>query len=338
MSAKKSKISALEQLKKHTTVVADTGDFDSIKKFTPQDATTNPSLLLQASNMPQYAYLVDQAIEYARAHEKSLDGQLALALDKLFVLFGKEILKIVPGRVSTEVDARLSFDVDGQIAKAKRLIQLYAEEGVNKDRILIKLSSTWEGIQAARVLEGELGIHVNMTLLFNFEQAIACAEAGATLISPFVGRIFDWYVASTGQKNYGMKDDPGVVNVTKIYNYYKHHGHKTVVMGASFRNTNQIKGLFGCDLLTISPGLLKDLDEDYTEIDLQLKAEEAKKLDIPKVSVDEKTFRWRMNEDAMATDKLSDGIRKFGQDATKLENVLKQKLIAAKGDAKNGST
>jgi len=264
---------------------------------------------------------------------------LALAFDKLFVLFGKEILKIVPGRVSTEVDARLSFDVDGQIAKAKRLIHLYEEEGVKKERILIKLSSTWEGIQAAKVLERDLGVHVNMTLLFNFEQAIACAEAGATLISPFVGRIFDWYVASTGQKNYGMKDDPGVVNVTKIYNYYKAHGHKTVVMGASFRNTNQIKGLCGCDLLTISPSLLKDLDEEFTEIEVQLKADEAKQVNIPKVTVDEKTFRWRMNEDPMANDKLSDGIRKFGQDAAKLEAVLKEKLAAAtSGDAKNGST
>lgn len=330
-------MSVLEQLKKHTIVVADSGDIDSIKKFAPQDATTNPSLLLQASNMPQYSYLLDQAIQYARSHGKTPEEQLTHAFDKLFVLFGKEILKIVPGRVSTEVDARLSFDVDGQITKAKRLIQLYEEEGVSKDRILIKLSSTWEGIQAARVLEHDLGIHVNMTLLFNFEQAIACAEAGATLISPFVGRIYDWYVTNTGKKDYGMKDDPGVVNVTKIYNYYKHHGHKTVVMGASFRNTNQIKGLCGCDLLTISPALLKELDEDHSELEVQLKAGEAKHLNIPKVTVDEKTFRWRMNEDAMANDKLSDGIRKFAQDAVKLENVLKQKLAAA-GDAKNGST
>jgi len=285
--------------------------------------------------------LIDQAIEYAKKHEKTVDGQLTLAFDKLFVLFGKEILKIVPGRVSTEVDARLSFDVEGQIAKAKRLIQLYEEEGVKKERILIKLSSTWEGVQAAKVLERDLGIHVNMTLLFNFEQAIACAEAGATLISPFVGRIYDWYVTNTGQKNYGMKDDPGVVNVTKIYNYYKHHGHKTVVMGASFRNTNQIKGLCGCDLLTISPSLLKELDEDTTEIEVQLKADEAKKLDIPKVTVDEKAFRFRMNEDPMATDKLADGIRKFAADAAKLEAVLKEKLTAATkkdGDSKNGAT
>jgi len=331
-----SKGSVLEQLKRHTVVVADTGDFDSIKKFAPQDATTNPSLLLQASNMPQYAYLVDNAIEYAKKHAKTLPEQLSLAFDKLFVLFGKEILKIVPGRVSTEVDARLSFDVEGQIAKAKRLIQLYEEEGVNKDRILIKLSSTWEGIQAARVLERDHGIHVNMTLLFNFEQAIACAEAGATLISPFVGRIFDWYVANTSQKSYGMKDDPGVVNVTKIYNYYKHHGYKTVVMGASFRNTNQIRGLCGCDLLTISPSLLKELDEDHSEIQVQLTVDAAKQTNIPKVSVDEKTFRWRMNEDPMANDKLSDGIRKFAQDATKLEGVLKQKLSGS-ADVKNGS-
>jgi len=332
-STKRSKLSVLDQLKNHTVVVADTGDFDSIKKFAPQDATTNPSLLLQAANMPQYAYLVDKAIEYAKANAKTEKEQLALAFDKLFVLFGKEILKIVPGRVSTEVDARLSFDVEAQIAKAKQLIALYEQEGVNKDRILIKLSSTWEGIQAAKVLERDLGVHVNMTLLFNFEQAIACAEAGATLISPFVGRIFDWYVTNTGKKEYGMKDDPGVVNVTKIYNYYKHHGHKTVVMGASFRNTNQIKGLCGCDLLTISPSLLKQLDEDFTEIEVQLKADEAKKMNVPKVTVDEKTFRWNMNEDAMATDKLSDGIRKFAQDAAKLEAVLQQKLAAAKNGA-----
>lgn len=276
--------------------------------------------------MQQYAYLIDQAIEYAKKHGKSAEDQLQLAFDKLFVLFGKEILKIVPGRVSTEVDARLSFDVEAQIAKAKRLIQLYEEEGVDKNRILIKLSSTWEGIQAARVLERDLGIHVNMTLLFNFEQAIACAEAGATLISPFVGRIFDWYVANTNKKEYGMKDDPGVVNVTKIYNYYKCHGYKTVVMGASFRNTNQIKGLCGCDLLTISPALLKELDEDKSQLEVQLKADEAKSMNIPKASVDEKTFRYKMNEDAMANDKLSDGIRKFAQDAAKLEAVLKQKL------------
>lgn len=335
-STKRSKASVLDQLKTHTVVVADTGDFDSIKKFAPQDATTNPSLLLQAANMPQYSYLVDKAIEYAKANAKSVNEQVTLAFDKLFVLFGKEILKIVPGRVSTEVDARLSFDVEAQLAKAKHLIKMYEEEGVSKDRILIKLSSTWEGIQAAKVLE-QANIHVNMTLLFNFEQAIACAEAGATLISPFVGRIFDWYVANTGQKTYEMKDDPGVVNVTKIYNYYKHHGYKTVVMGASFRNTKQIKGLCGCDLLTISPALLKELDEDFSEIEVQLKPEAAKQMNIPKVSVDEKTFRWGMNEDAMATDKLSDGIRKFGQDAAKLEAVLKQKLSSSATVGKNGA-
>jgi len=336
METKKAKISVLEQLKQRTTVVSDTGDFDSIKKFAPQDATTNPSLLLQASAMPQYAYLVDSAIEYAKKHGKTLNEQLPLAFDRLFVLFGKEILKIVPGRVSTEVDARLSFDVEGQIAKAKRLIKLYEDEGISKDRILIKLSSTWEGVQAAKVLERDLGIHVNMTLLFNFEQAVACAEAGATLISPFVGRIFDWYVANTDKKTYGMKDDPGVVNVTKIFNYYKHHGYKTVVMGASFRNTNQIKGLYGCDLLTISPALLKELAEDFTAIDVQLTVDAAKHENIPKITVDEKTFRWRMNEDAMANDKLSDGIRKFAADAVKLENVLKAKL-SVDGSAKNGS-
>ncbi|MFH4981599.1 hypothetical protein AB6A40_008308 [Gnathostoma spinigerum] len=243
--------SVLDQLKKATTVVADTGDFESIKQFSPIDATTNPSLLLAASKLDQYKHLLKEAVSYARRKSDNHHQIVDIAMEKLFVLFGREILKIIPGRVSTEVDARLSFDKDAQIAKALSLISLYEEEGISKDRILIKLSSTWEGIQAAKVLESQYGVHCNMTLLFDFHQAVACAEAGATLISPFVGRIFDWYKANTEVKTYNRSTDPGVQSVTKIYNYYKKYGYKTQVMGASFRNTEEIKGLVGCDLLTI---------------------------------------------------------------------------------------
>lgn len=242
-----------------------------------------------------------------------------------FVLFGLEILKIIPGRVSTEVDARLSFDVEGSIEKAKKFIKSYEEAGLGKERILIKLSSTWEGIEAAKVLEKE-GIHCNMTLLFAFAQAVACAEAGVTLISPFVGRIFDWYVKNTDQKEYQPKDDPGVKSVTKIYNYYKKFDYKTVVMGASFRNTGQITELAGCDLLTISPSLLEKLQKSTETVSLKLSVDEAKKQDIDKISLDEKKFRWLLNEDAMATDKLAEGIRKFAADAVKLEEMIKSEL------------
>jgi len=329
-SKKRSRMgSSLEQLKNYTTVVADTGDFESIKKYKPTDATTNPSLILAATKMPQYKKLIDEAIVYGKKNGKTLTEQVEAASDKLAVLFGVEILKIVPGRVSTEVDARLSFDKEGSIAKAKRFIQLYEEAGISKERILIKLGSTWESIQAAKVLEEEYGIHCNLTLLFSMAQAIACAEAGVTLISPFVGRILDWYVANTNQKTFDPQDDPGVKSVTQIYNYYKKFGYKTVVMGASFRNAGEIKALAGCDLLTISPNLLEELDAGNEVVGEMLNEASAKKLDLDKVDMDEKTFRWMLNEDQMATEKLSDGIRKFAADAIKLEAVLKECLQKA---------
>lgn len=276
--------------------------------------------------MPEYQHLLQEAVDYAKAKSNKLGEQVEAAMDKVFVNFGREILKIVPGRVSTEVDARLSFDKEAMIKKARNFIQLYEKVGISKERILIKLSSTWEGIQAGKVLESEYGIHCNMTLLFNFHQAVACAEAGVTLISPFVGRILDWYVANTDQKAFEYLDDPGVKSVTRIYNYYKKFGYSTVVMGASFRNTGQIKGLCGCDLLTISPALLGKLSDSTEDFGVQLSEQTAKKLDIEKVEADEKTFRWMMNEDAMATDKLADGIRKFAADAVKLEQMLRNML------------
>lgn len=322
--------STLDQLRKYTTVVADTGDFDSIKEYKPTDATTNPSLILAASKLPQYQHLIDAAVKYG----KSKGNDLEATMDYLFVLFGVEILKVIPGRVSTEVDARLSFDTEASLKKAHELIKLYEGHGISKDRILIKLATTWEGIQAAKELESKHGIHCNMTLLFSFGQAVACAEAGVTLISPFVGRIYDWYVKATGVKTYeNPADDPGVKSVTRIYNYYKKHGYKTVVMGASFRNTSEIKALVGCDLLTISPSLLKDLDKE-TGVTLEqvLSPEKEKALpttpDLQKTSFDEKKFRWELNEDEMATDKLSEGIRKFAIDAVKLEDMIRAKLNA----------
>lgn len=320
---------SLEQLKKYTTVVSDTGDFEAIKKYKPTDATTNPSLILAAAKMPQYQHVIDEAVTYGKKHGKTLQEQIDAAADKLCVLFGLEILKIVPGRVSTEVDARLSFDKDASIAKAKKFIQMYEEAGIKKDRILIKLASTWEGIQTAKVLEEEYGIHCNLTLLFSMAQAVACAESGVTLISPFVGRILDWYVANTNTKSYEPHDDPGVKSVTQIYNYYKKFGYKTVVMGASFRNAGEIRALCGCDLLTISPGLLEELDRSSDHVGEQLNEGSAKKLDIDRIEMNEKVFRWMMNEDQMATDKLSDGIRKFAVDALKLEQMLKERLAKA---------
>lgn len=319
-------MSSLDQLKKLTIVVADTGEFDAMKQYKPTDATTNPSLILAASKLDQYQHIVEKAVTYGKAHGKTPEEQLSDTMDKLFVLFGCEILKIIPGRVSTEVDARLSFDKEASIEKARKLIQLYEEEGIKKDRILIKLASTWEGIQAAKVLEEKYGIHCNMTLLFNFAQAVACAEAGVTLISPFVGRILDWYVANTDKKSYEPHADPGVVSVTKIYNYYKKYGYKTVVMGASFRNTGEIKALAGCDLLTISPKLLQELADSKDDIKRFLNPDTAKNLDMEKIHIDESTFRWDLNDDQMACDKLSDGIRKFAADAIKLESMVKAKL------------
>ncbi|KAG7283745.1 hypothetical protein CRUP_034369 [Coryphaenoides rupestris] len=312
--------SALSQLKKYTVVVADTGDFNAIEEYKPQDATTNPSLILAAAKMPAYQHLVDQAIKYGIAKGGTEEEQVTNIMDKLFVSFGLEILKKIPGRVSTEVDARLSYDRDEMVARALRLIALYEEAGIGKDRILIKLSSTWEGIQAGKELEAEHGVHCNMTLLFSFAQAVACAEAHVTLISPFVGRILDWHKESTGQ-SYGPHDDPGVISVTKIYNYYKKFGYITVVMGASFRNTGEVKALAGCDLLTISPGLLGELSKDHGTVKALLSVETAQDCDLEKVHLDEKAFRWEHNEDRMAVEKLSDGIRKFAADAEKVLNV-----------------
>lgn len=308
----------LEQLKQYTKIVADTGDFASMKQYAPQDATTNPSLILKAAVMPEYSYLVDKAIEDAGA-----DATLNSVIDQLLVLFGCEILKIVPGRVSTEVDARLSFDTEGTITKAREIIALYEKAGISKDRILIKIASTWEGIKAAEALEQE-DIYCNLTLLFSFAQAVACAEAKVQLISPFVGRILDWFKKSTGQE-FSVAEDPGVQSVTEIYNYYKKFGHATEVMGASFRNTGEILELAGCDLLTISPNLLGELQDSTDEVALKLDAAKAADADLEQVSFDEKSFRLAMNEDAMATEKTAEGIRGFSADIVKLEKMLQQK-------------
>ncbi|KAJ1354878.1 hypothetical protein KIN20_011961 [Parelaphostrongylus tenuis] len=321
-------MSVLEQLKKVTTVVADTGDFNAMKEFLPTDATTNPSLILNATKMDKYAPLIQESIAFAKEHgaSKTPCQMLELAMDRLFVVFGKEILKIIPGRVSTEVDARLSFDTNASIDKALSLIKQYEGLGISKERVLIKLASTWEGIQAAKILESEHGVHCNMTLLFNFEQAVACAEANVTLISPFVGRILDWYAKNTDKKKYDRHDDPGVQSVRRIFNYYKKFGYKTQVMGASFRNTDQIKGLMGCDLLTISPSLLQQLSQDQEVVPVVLKSSDATTMDISRITVDEKTFRWALNEDAMATEKLAEGIRNFSKDARALEDIVKKML------------
>lgn len=325
-SAKKQALSALDQLKSMTTVVADTGDFEAMKQFKPTDATTNPSLILAAAAMANYQAPVEQAVKWAKDKGGKQQEMLDNAMDKVCVNFGCEILKIIPGRVSTEVDARLSFDTQAMVDKAKVLIALYKEAGIEKERILIKLASTWEGVQAARILESQYGIHCNMTLIFNFYQAVACADAGATLISPFVGRILDWFVANTDKKSYEPLEDPGVKSVTKIYNYYKKYGIKTVVMGASFRNTGEILGLAGCDLLTISPKLLDQLSQSTEAVSANLNVDKAKSSELDKVTVTESVFRWQMNEDQMANDKLSEGIRKFAVDAVKLEKLLQQKL------------
>ena len=315
----------LSSLKQHCIVVADTGDFASIRKYQPRDATTNPSLILKAATMPEYAALVEQVVADARKAGRSAADALSAAMDSLAVGFGIEILKIVPNRVSTEVDARLSFDTMASIAKAKQLIALYAAAGIPKERILIKLAATWEGIEAARALKAE-GIRCNLTLLFSFAQAVACAEAGVQLVSPFVGRILDWYKKSTGTAAYKPAEDPGVVSVSKIYNYYKKYGHATEVMGASFRNSDEILELAGCDLLTISPQLLEELQKKTGTVTRKLSPESAKAMQIEKLKLDEKTFRWLHNEDQMATEKLSEGIRVFAADCVKLEKFLEQKL------------
>jgi transaldolase len=319
----------LEQLKAFTVVVADTGDFESIKKFRPRDATTNPSLILAAAAMPQYQPVVDSALRWAKAEskDKSNAGVLKLAMDRLAVEFGIEILKIVPGRVSTEVDARISFDTQASIDKARFLIGLYEAAGHKRDRVLIKLAATWEGIRAAEVLEKE-GIHCNLTLIFGFHQAVACAQAGVTLISPFVGRILDWYVKSTGKASFAPPEDPGVISVTKIYNYYKKHGHKTEVMGASFRNVGEITELAGCDLLTIAPKLLAELDGTTVDLPRKLDPAKANALGGDKINVDKATFDKMHAEDKMATDKLKEGIEGFSKAIVDLEKQLEGRVAA----------
>jgi len=306
-----------------TVVVADTGDIDAIKKYQPQDATTNPSLILSASALPQYTPLIDEAIAYAKAQSADKAQQLIDAEDKLAVNIGLEILKIVPGRISTEVDARLSYDTQATVEKARKLISLYNAAGISNDRILIKIASTWQGIRAAEILEKE-GINCNLTLLFSEAQARACAEAGVYLISPFVGRILDWYKANTDKKEYASAEDPGVISVTKIYNYYKEYGYKTVVMGASFRNIGEIIELAGCDRLTIAPALLKELQENSTALVRKLDYKgEVKAKPQP---LTEAEFYWQHNSDAMAVEKLAEGIRKFAVDQEKLEAMLSAKL------------
>ena len=313
----------LDSLRSMTVVVADTGDIDAIKKYQPQDATTNPSLILSASALPQYAPLIDEAIAYAKAQSADKAQQLIDAEDKLAVNIGLEILKIVPGRISTEVDARLSYDTQATVEKARKLIALYNAAGISNDRILIKIASTWQGIRAAEILEKE-GINCNLTLLFSEAQARACAEAGVYLISPFVGRILDWYKANTDKKEYAPAEDPGVISVTKIYNYYKEYGYKTVVMGASFRNVGEIIELAGCDRLTIAPTLLKELQENSTALVRKLDYKgEVKAKPQP---LTEAEFYWQHNSDAMAVEKLAEGIRKFAVDQEKLEAMLSAKL------------
>ncbi len=311
----------LDQLKSMTTVVIDTGDIEAIKQYAPTDATTNPSLILSAVEKPVYKPLMDDAYNYSKK-AKSGEEQLSLMMDKLFVNVGTEILKLVPGRVSTEVDARLSFDVEGSIHKAQSLIALYEEMGIPRERILIKLASTWEGGLAAKELE-KMGIRCNMTLLFSMPQAIHCAEAKATLISPFVGRILDWYKKHDNVAGYAPAEDPGVISVTSIYYYFKKFGYPTQVMGASFRNKEEIIELAGCDLLTISPQFLKELHEAEGELVRKLDTDKAKAMDIPRIKMDEKTFRLMLNDDAMATEKLSEGIRNFAKDAVKLEKMIR---------------
>jgi transaldolase len=318
-------MTVLESLKKYSTVVADTGDIQAIARLKPQDATTNPSLLLAAAQRPEYQHLVREALEHADKQGSNQKAQTEAFMDKLFVSFGGEILKVIPGRVSTEVDAGLSFDTEGTLAKARELIRLYEERGTSRQRVLIKIASTWEGIRAAELLERE-GIHCNLTLLFSFAQAVACAEAKVTLISPFVGRIYDWYKKENGGKDIPIEQDPGVASVTRIYNHYKKFGYQTQVMGASFRKVEQIIKLAGCDLLTISPDLLEKMQAMEGEIKPALTPEQGKASEGEKLHLDEKTFRWMHNEDPMGTEKLSEGIRKFYADARKLEKYAQSQI------------
>lgn len=324
----------LEQLREMTVVVADTGDIQAIETFTPRDATTNPSLITAAAQMPQYQGIVDDTLKQARAEvgdDASTAEVVTLAFDRLAVSFGLKILEIVPGRVSTEVDARLSYDTEATLAKARYLISQYKAAGISEERVLIKIASTWEGIRAAEILEKE-GIHCNLTLLFGLHQAIACAEAGVTLISPFVGRILDWYKKSTGKESYPPEEDPGVLSVAKIYNYYKKFGYKTEIMGASFRNIGEITELAGCDLLTISPKLLAQLKETTEELPRKLDPTKAASADIAKMSMDKKTFDQMHAEDAMANEKLAEGIQGFSKALEALENLLGERLARIEGE------
>ncbi len=314
----------LDQLKAFTTVVADTGDFASIKKYSPQDATTNPTLIYKAVQLDEYKPLLERAIADNKSSTLSGSDLVKTIIDDLLIQFGREILQIVPGRVSTEVDARLSFDTSATIEKARYLIGLYEKQGISRERVLIKIASTWEGAKAAEVVQKE-GINCNLTLMFSLGQAIACADAGVRLISPFVGRIYDYYKATTGKEYHGA-EDPGVLSVNGIYNYYKKFGYETQVMGASFRNLGQITELAGCDLLTISPELLSELQSTEGPLTCKLSAEAAKEMDIERLHVDEKLYRWLLNEDAMATDKLADGIRKFAADIVKLEGIIASQI------------
>jgi transaldolase len=319
-----SKVSQLEQLKKFTVVVADTGDFESIKEFKPRDATTNPSLIYAATQKEKYFHLLDEVLADREKSGLSGAAQIEDVIDHLLVQFGSEILKIVPGRVSTETDARLSFDTQGSIDKGRQLIKIYEDRKIPRERVLIKIASTWEGIAAGEVLEKE-GINCNLTLMFSLPQAVRCAEAGIELISPFVGRIYDWYKAAN-KRDYTGAEDPGVLSVDEIYNYYKKYDYKTEVMGASFRNVGQILELAGCDLLTISPDLLEKLAESFDPVERKLDPEKAKKADVPRLEMDEKKFRYLFNDNAMATEKTSEGIRKFSADIVKLEKFVASKL------------
>merc|ERR1712137_962333 len=315
---------SLESLKESTVIVADTGDFSQLEKYQPQDSTTNPSLILAASGMKDYAHLVDDAIEYGRKNGESQEERVEKALDKVAVNFGIEILKIVPGRVSTEIDARLSYDTEATVKKAKEILALYKDAGIDKDRVLLKIASTWEGLQAAKLLEAE-DIHVNMTLMFSLTQAMVAAEANATLISPFVGRITDFYKQKQGVDGFPAAEDPGVLSVKQIYNYYKSHGYKTVVMGASFRNKERVLELAGCDLLTVSPNLLGEIQQSENDVPQTLDASKSSS-DVPKTVLTESEFRWRMCQDECAHFKLAEGIRKFAIDLEKLQKQFEEKI------------
>lgn len=317
----------LEQLRKFSKIVADSGDFESIRRFKTLESTTNPSLILAAAQDQKYAHLIDEALAYARRRITDRPKQISLAVEKLFINFGLEILKIVPGRVSTEVDARMSFDNEGTVKKAREVIAMYKEAGVDRERVLVKIASTWEGIKAAETLTKE-GIHCNMTLMFSIAQAIACAEAKVQLVSPFVGRILDWHAKNNPDQKYTPEAEPGVLLTKDIYNYYKKYGYKTEIMASSFRNTGEILALAGCDLMTISPALLNELERTEGNLERKLSPEKSNETDIKKTDMDQKKFRWLMNEDIMAQEKLAEGIKKFNEDIAKLESLLLRRYVA----------